>query len=170
MFVDFTDEDRRFCVAVGRERHRQNEARGYADKRASGRTGEEPHIHGVYGELAFVIGFGLDRALIRWDRPGRDESGIDFTLANGRTVQVKAPYRAGLNLIIPHTDPEKFGRADYGVLVDLYDDRWGDVFGWITRADFIKHADLMPKMKEPCVGVYRDRLTEINGELPGWAL
>jgi len=159
---------RQFATIIGRKRHRANVEKQIRDGKKSSGDGVELHVRGAHGEVAVALGFGIDVDQIRWDRPGRDETGIDLVAPSGVTIQVKTPTSPRYNLIVPGTDPKKIGHADVAILVDLYKFSRAEIFGWIRRADFIAWAREMPRMEKPCVGMFRDRPVPIGESAPDW--
>jgi len=159
---------RAFATAIGKERHRQNLARGIRDAKKAKAPGEVLNIVGALGETATAIGFGLDIEQIRYDRPGYDEAAVDFLLPSGATLQVKTPTRPRLNLIMSRRAALSERHADYLLLVDLYDDR-ADLFGWMAWERFRTVGGYVPPLPPDCFGVERHLLMRVGDAVPEWA-
>ena len=97
------------------------------------------HLEGMRAEFAAAKLLG---ASLNWELLiGGDNNRGDLTLSDGRSVSVKFRKKRGWDFALYSANPDEF-KEDIGVLVYPSDTHYRalDVFGWITREDFLKNS------------------------------
>lgn len=120
------------------ERQLNKEARRVSSKRFDpSKSDLQIHLEGMRAEFAAsqILESSLNWELLI----GGDKNRGDLTLSDGRSVSVKFRKKRGWDFALQSANPNEF-KEDLGVLVYPSDthSRALDVFGWITRDEFLK--------------------------------
>lgn len=95
------------------------------------------HLEGMRAEFAAAKLLG---ASLNWELLiGGDNNRGDLTLSDGRSVSVKFRKKRGWDFALYSANPDEF-KEDIGVLVYPSETHYRalDVFGWISRDEFLK--------------------------------
>ena len=169
MRIDFTDEDKEFAKKETETRQKANRKKLKEDPKASSKySGPYLEERGVFGELAVAKGFNLDREQMHRPEAGWDPEKLDFVCPSGHTIQVKCPTRPGLNLMMTVNRDVAELKADFGVLVDLYDNEYAIIHGWITSKRFEALKFVQPNCERDNRTVKRESLVTVGNKIPVW--
>jgi hypothetical protein len=124
------------------ERQLNKESRNVQSKRFDpSKSDLQIHLEGMRAEFAAARLLG---ASLNWELlTGGDKNKGDLTLSDGRTASVKFRKKRGWDFALQSANPDEF-KEDIGILVYPSDKHFRalDIFGWISREDFIKNSKI----------------------------
>lgn len=111
---------------------RERTPRAYKHRTHAGESGYITHLIGIMGELAVAEYYGLELELVF----NRSDNGVDFTLEDGKTLQVKAvPYFDDPCMKLQPADT----KADFYMLVCVATvNGYCEIVGTTTRREVLR--------------------------------
>lgn len=162
IYFELSAQDLLTASEIGLARDANKQLAGVYSRRFDAHSSDSRiHIVGAMGEIAVARCYGLQ---VNTDLYLDGDGGVDFTLPDGRTVDVKTRGEPNCDLLT-YPGMSDF-TADYAVLCWLMKPGAVGIVGYVAREDFALESVLLDKPDRACLS-WRQltplRLGEHNG-------
>lgn len=157
MLYSFNSEELQLAKTVAILRSVPKRKRNVRNKKVSDIDDFTIDYVGCLGEIAVAAVSG---GTSRTDGSLMGDQGYgDVTLPNGKMIEVKTTLKPNRNLIVSGKDPSVM-KADYIVLVWLLTEDSVEIFGWLSREQWLKRHVVLNLGYGPVMSVHYNKMNK----------